>query len=121
MLIDADSQRAYVAYEDNARLVVLNLSTMKEISLAQVGDTPNVLVLDKTLSRLYVTCESGIVSILFGLRDSLSKPENIYALSVHTITVNQQTHEVYLPLENIGNQPVLQILMVSNVGSEHAP
>jgi YVTN family beta-propeller protein len=121
LLIDAEHQRVYVACEDNAKVMALDLSTLKKISSAQVGDTPDVLALDKKLQRLYVASEGGIVSIFSVKGDSLTKLEDIYAPSAHTIAVNQQTHEVYLPLENIGNQPVLRIMAASNLGSDHAP
>jgi hypothetical protein len=30
--------------------------------------------------------------------------------SVHTVALNPQTHQVYLPLEKVGDRPVLRIL-----------
>ncbi len=120
LLVDAEHQRVYVACEDNAKLMVLNLSTMREMGSAQVGESPDVLALDRTLQRLYVASEGGIVSIFSVREDALTKLEDVFAPSAHTIAVNQKTHEVYLPLENVGNQPVLRIMAASNLGSDHA-
>jgi YVTN family beta-propeller protein len=120
LLIDAEHQRVYVACEDNAKLIVLNLSDLKEIDSARVGDNPDVLALDRTLQRLYVASESGIVSIFSVQKDSLVKLEDIFAPSAHTIAVDRQTHEVYLPLENVGGHPVLRIMAASNSGTNHA-
>jgi YVTN family beta-propeller protein len=120
LLIDAEHQRGYVACEDNAKLVVLNLAVMQEIGSAQVGENPDVLALDRTLQRLYVASEGGIVSIFSVREGALTKLEDVFAPSAHTIAVNQKTHEVYLPLENVGNQPVLRIMAASNLGANHA-
>ena len=121
LLMDAENQRVYVACEDNAKLVVLNLSTMKKIAAAQVGNSPDVIALDQKLRRLYVASESGIVSI-FSVESvgSLTRLEDVFAPSAHTIAVNQQTHEVYLPLENIEHQPVLRIMAASVLPSGRA-
>jgi YVTN family beta-propeller protein len=119
LLIDAEHQRGYVACEDNAKLVVLNLSTLKTVGSASVGDNPDVLALDQKLQRLYVASESGIVSIFSVQGGALTKLEDVFAPSAHTIAVNPQTHEVYLPLEKVGNQPVLRIMAASNLGSDH--
>ncbi len=29
---------------------------------------------------------------------------------MHTIAVNEETHEIYLPLTRVGNRPVLRIM-----------
>ncbi len=111
LLIDGDRLRGYVACEGNARVAVIQFPTMQVISTQSVGDSPDVLALDRGLHRLFVASESGIVSIFATQGDALVKLEDVFADRGHTIAVNQQTHEVYLPLEKVGNQPILRIFV----------
>jgi YVTN family beta-propeller protein len=114
LLIDVDQHRAYVACEGNARVAVVKLPMMQVTSTQSVGDSPDVLALDRGLHRLYVASESGIVSIFSAQGKTLVKLEDVFAAKAHTIAVNQQTHEVYLPLEQTDNQPVLRILVAKH-------
>jgi DNA-binding beta-propeller fold protein YncE len=76
-----------------------------------VGNGPDVLAFDPILHHLYVASESGILSIFDQQNDQMAKLEDIRVdPSAHTIAVNPQNHQVYLPLENVGDRPVLRIL-----------
>lgn len=110
LLLDSDHRLAYVACEHNATLAVVNLSNMKVLGTQSVGNDPDVLALDPKLQRLYVASESGTVSIFSTKANTLTKLEDVFAPSAHTIAVNSQTHDIYLPLENIGNRPVLRVM-----------
>lgn len=111
LLIDAANHLAFTACEDNAKLVTFSLKTMQVRSTHSVGDSPDVLAIDQNLHRLYVASESGVVSVFQEQGETLIKLEDILADSrAHSIAVDSQTHNVYLPLERVGNQPVLRIL-----------
>lgn len=112
LLIDAAHRLAFTACEENAKLVVVSLKTMQVLSTEEVGDSPDVLALDPSWHRLYVASESGVVSIFEEQGQTLVKLEDVLVdKTAHSIAVNPQTHSVYLPLECVGNHPVLRILM----------
>ena len=49
--------------EENHSLAMVDLSTLKVLSTYQVGEDPDVLAYDSGLKRLYVSAESGTVTI----------------------------------------------------------
>lgn len=73
---------------------------------------PDVLAFDTTLHRLYVSAESGNITI-FDERDrGLQKVfEGFFAVNAHTVAVDSRTHRVYWPLQNVNGKPVLRITM----------
>ena len=108
--LDSEHRLAFVACEDNSKLVVFDLQTKKATATLSVGADPDVLALDATLHRLYVSAESGIITI-FDERDrSLEKiGEGFFAPNAHSVAVDPGTHRVYFPLQNINGKPVLRI------------
>src|SRR6266545_7246269 len=65
--IDSEHRLAFVACEENAKLAVFDLDAKKMTAIHSVGADPDVLAFDKGFSRLYVSAESGIITI-FGER-----------------------------------------------------
>jgi len=63
LLIDPTRQLAYVACEDNARLVTVSLASKAMIDSQAVGSGPDVLAFDPGLKRLYVAAESGPLTV----------------------------------------------------------
>ena len=76
-----------------------------------VGDTPDVLAVDPGLHRLYVAAESGVLAI-FATQDKTLTPlaQGFLADAAHTIAVDPITHQLYLPLETVNEQPILRIM-----------
>jgi len=110
LLIDAPHRLAFVACEGNARLLVFDLTALRVTESHSVGDDPDVLAFDPGLQRLYVAAESGVVTV-FQRRERALQPLGEYrAPAAHSVSVDPATHRVYLPLENVGGRPVLQIL-----------
>ena len=107
--IDAPARRAYVACEDNAALVWVDLRTMRVVERATVGTDPDVLALDPARRRLYVAAESGAISI-FATGPHLRRvAQGFFAPAAHSVAVDPQTHDLYIPLENEGGQPRLVV------------
>ena len=52
-----------MAGEENHKLVVVDLTTMRVLATHSVGEDPDVLALDPGLKRLYVSAESGHVTV----------------------------------------------------------
>lgn len=105
---------AYVTGEDNASLVVVDLASKKVIQHFKVGREPDVLAIDGGLGLLYVSSESGIVSIFRIHGDGLSKScqGHLWA-HAHTVSVDEKTHDVYFPLQNVNGFPTLKIMRPS--------
>lgn len=115
LLIDSEHRLAFAACEENAKLVLFDLKAKKATATLSVGADPDVLAFDAGLHRLYVSAESGIISI-FDERDrGLQKVgEGFFAAGAHTVAVDQRTHRVYWPLQNVNGKPVLRIAIPSD-------
>jgi DNA-binding beta-propeller fold protein YncE len=134
---DPSSGRLYIAHMNADRLVVfdtskrqvvanldgfkrvhgvtmVDLRTMKVLSTYQVGEDPDVLAYDSGLKRLYVSAESGTVTVFQSHEKSLSLLGSLEMPHAHTVSVDPKTHLVYFPLENIDGHPVLRIMQPIN-------
>lgn len=116
IVLDPAHGIAFVAGEGNARLAVVDLATMKVLSTQSVGDDPDVLAFDPAWRRLYVSAESGTVSIFTehlgaGNHVTLHHDGDLQMPHAHTVSVDPRTHLVYFPLENVNGKPLLRIMV----------
>ncbi len=110
LLIDSEHRLAFVACEENAKLAVFDLEAKKMTAIHSVGADPDVLALDSGFGRLYVSAESGIVTIFDEHGRSLERVgEGFFAANAHSVAVDSRTHRVYFPLQNVGGKSVLRI------------
>ena len=111
LLIPPSGDLAFAACEDDARLLVVDLQSFQVKQVVTTGDGPDVLAFDPGLQRLYVATESGTVSV-FQLRDGvLTRLEDVaVGARAHSVSVNPENHEVYLPLPDVEGHPVLRIM-----------
>jgi len=108
LLVDAPRRLAFVACDGNAKLLTLDLRTMKVTGTASIGRSPDVLAFDTTLRRLYVSAESGDVAVFAEHRRGLTELAQAFlAPEAHTVAVDSSTHLVYFPLQS---GPKLQIM-----------
>ena len=118
LLIDAEPRLAFAACEDNSKLVVFDLQAKKSTALLSVGADPDVLAFDAALHRLYVSAESGIVTVFAEHDRGLEKiGEGSFAPNAHSVAVDPNTHRVYFPLQNINGKPVLRIAVPTDTGN----
>lgn len=111
LLIDARARLAFVACDGNARLLVVDLRSMRVLSVHTVGRYPDVLTFDPALRRLYVASESGVVSIFELEAPRLRLLGRKYlAFEAHSVAVDPITHRVYFPLQDINGRGVLRIM-----------
>jgi hypothetical protein len=110
MAIDAARRLAFVANERDAKVLIVDLRTMKVTATAPVGDDPDVLAFDPDWRRLYVASESGIVSVFTEAGTGLVHEGDVQIPHAHTVAVDPRTHLVYLPLQDIAGSPVLRIM-----------
>ncbi len=107
--LDLADRIAFVAGEENHSLGVFDLKAGKLLSVHPVGDDPDVLAFDAGLKRLYVSAESGTVSV-FAWKNGLRLLGQFDMPHAHTVAVDPSTHLVYFPLENVGGRPLMRIM-----------
>jgi YVTN family beta-propeller protein len=109
LLIDGKNGLAFAACEGNAKVAVFDLAKKKQIAVETVGDGPDVLAFDENLGRLYVSSESGVLTI-FDERDGklVRVSSEFFSKNAHTVAVDSASNQVFFPLQNAGGRPVLR-------------
>ena len=97
--------------EGDARLLVVDLRTMRCDGDASDGDDPDVLARDPVGGD----CTSGAKPALCRASGvdgaTLASARRVpRAARAQSVSVDPATHRVYVPLENVGGHPVLRIL-----------
>jgi len=117
LLIDSTHGLAFVSCGGPApKLVSFDLKAKKQTGLYPIGARPDVLAFDGDLGRLYVSSESGTVSVFDEEDGKLKKVGEAYlAPDAHSVAVDQKTHLVYFPLENLNGRPLLRIMKPSDI------
>ena len=111
LLIEPQQRKAFIACEDNHKLLVLDLDTRGVTASFDVGEDPDVLAYDPTDGYLYVAAESGIVSVFRATGGQVSKlGETLLGPNAHVVAVDPGTHKSYFPLKNLGGRTVLRIM-----------
>jgi len=115
LLIDPNSNLAFIGCDGNAKLTVMDLRNFQEVGTADVGKDPDVLSFDSNLGYLYVASEAGIVSV-FRVRDRKIEKIGDYPVgnNAHSVTADSRTHFVYFPLRKEGKGPTLRIMKPAN-------
>jgi YVTN family beta-propeller protein len=119
LLIEPHERRAFIACEDNHRLLVLDLDKRKVMATFEVGEDPDVLAYDPGLHYVYVAAESGSVSVFKTEPGQVSKVGDVQVgPNAHVVAVDPGDHKSYFPLKNWGGQTALRIM---SPGSEIGP
>jgi DNA-binding beta-propeller fold protein YncE len=108
--LDTAGRLAFIAGEENHSIAVFDLDSRKLLSVHQVGDDPDVLAFDPGLKRLYVSAESGTVTVFQLSGHELKQLAQFNMPHAHTVSVDPGTHLVYFPLENVAGHPLLRIM-----------
>jgi len=109
--LDVSARLAFIAGEDNNKIAVFDLSSMRVLGTYAVGRGPDVLAFDPGAKILYVAAESGQVTLFQESGNTLVLKGRIKMPHAHTISVDPQTHLAYFPLQNLNGRPVLRIMM----------
>ncbi|WP_284984009.1 YncE family protein [Arthrobacter sp. efr-133-TYG-118] len=111
LYVDGANKLAFIACEDNAKLLVLDLQSKQVTARFDTGAAPDVLAFDEGLHRLYVASESGVVTV-FDEQDRglVLKASGKLAENAHTVAVDQGTHRVYFPLQDVNGHAVLRVM-----------
>ena len=83
---------------------------MAVVGSYKVGSQPDVLAFDPAWQQLYVSSESGKVSVFSERAGKLIPEGELNIPHAHTVSVDPRTHIVYLPLESVRGRPVLRIM-----------
>jgi hypothetical protein len=114
MTIDTDQHIAFIACidADPPSLYRVDLQTLHPFPELPwpLPLKPDMLVLDHPLHLLYVACGSGIALFKENGRSFQPLGSYSYGVNTHSIAVNEETHEIYLPLVRVGGRPVLRIM-----------
>lgn len=117
LALDAAHRMAFVACDENAKLLVVDLDDWKVLATFPVGDDPDVLAFDTGLGRLYVASESGVVSVFEERGKTLTTLGSAFlAIEAHTVAVDPMTHRVYFALENAGGKAVIRVMAPEPIG-----
>jgi DNA-binding beta-propeller fold protein YncE len=110
LLIEAKLRLAFIACEDNDKLLVLDLQSGQIKDTFDVGDGPDVLAYDGSIGLLYVASESGTVSLFRVEPSRVTKiGEGRLAPDAHVVGVDPATHLAYFPIKNLSGHPVLRM------------
>lgn len=114
VVLDPQRRLAFVAGTQNATVAVVELNTMRVTHTYPVAQDPDVLAFDPVWRRLYVSSESGGVTVLTEVDSAggvgLRHNGDLMMPHAHTVSVDPRTHLVYFPLENVDGRPVLRIM-----------
>jgi YVTN family beta-propeller protein len=83
--LDVAERLAFVAGEENHKLAVVDLTTMKVLATHSVGKDPDVLAFDPGLKRLYVSAESGNVTVFREQGKTLVSEGEVHAPCSHSL------------------------------------
>jgi DNA-binding beta-propeller fold protein YncE len=108
--LDVAARLAFVAGEDNSKLAVVDLTNMQALATYPVGKDPDVLAFDPGLKRLYVSAESGNVTVFRENGKALVTEGTLSMPHAHTVCVDPNTHLVYFPLQSVDGHPLLRIM-----------
>ncbi|OUS97646.1 YncE family protein [Rhodococcus sp. NCIMB 12038] len=99
LALDSVARLAFVACEDNATLITVDLDGWQPTGAASVGAGPDVLAYDQGAHRLYVAAESGNLTV-FDQQDRrlAGIGSGRLADNAHVVTVDPGTHHSYFPV-----------------------
>jgi DNA-binding beta-propeller fold protein YncE len=122
LLIDAPARLAFVACDDNAKLLLVDLTDMHVLSVHDVGRAPDVLAFDSGLRRLYVASERGVVAVFeLNGKDLRLLGQKLLAHEAHSVAVDPATHLVYFPLQDVRGRGVLRVMSPTNASRAAPP
>jgi DNA-binding beta-propeller fold protein YncE len=111
LLIVPEPRLALIACEGNARLLVLDMRSMKVVSAFDVGGDPDVVAFDPASRTVYVAGEAGVVSMFSVDASRVSKiGDGHVGPNAHVVEVDGATHRSYFPLKDVDGHPVLRIM-----------
>ncbi|QYB02646.1 YncE family protein [Rhodococcus sp. USK10] len=99
LALDPVARLAFVACENNATLITVDLNGWQPTGAASVGAGPDVLAYDQGAHRLYVAAESGTLTVFDQQDRHLAEIGSGHlADNAHVVMVDPGTHRSYYPV-----------------------
>ena len=104
LALDPAGRLAFIACDENNRLLTLDLATWRVTGDQPVGSGPDVLAYDPGAHRLYVAAESGQLTVLDQHQRTLSVAGSArLADGAHIVALDPATHRSYYPVPDNGS------------------
>ena len=117
MTLDPEHHRAFLSCEGNNMMTVFDLDKHEPIAYLPMADGPDVIKFDPGLSRIYVACYGGAISVFHE-----DDPQHYRKLedfkvqhAVHSLAVDAETHRVYTPEQEQNGKPVARMIVYEAV------
>lgn len=117
MTLDPEHHRAFLSCEENNLMTVFDLDKHEPIVYLDMAGGPDVIKFDPGLSRIYVACYSGAISVF-----RQDDPQHYRKLedfkvqhAVHSLAVDPETHRVYTPEQEENGKPVARMIVYEAV------
>lgn len=118
LAIDESQHVSFVACVNSNNLAIVDLQTMKPIGnlndpQRRIGIKADIVVLDRSLHVLFVGCQNAISvfdesraasGVLHKFGDYI-----VSSNSSHSIAVDASTHNIYVPLTDVGSRPAMRV------------
>jgi len=117
MALDPEHRRAFLACEGNELMTVFDLEKHQAIAFLPLAKGPDVVKFDSGLKRIYVACYSGAISVFQeDDPDHFRKLEDFpVQKKVHSLAVDEQTHRVYTPEQEVDGRPASRMTIYEAV------
>lgn len=117
MTLDPDHHRAFLSCEGNDLMTVFDLDKHQSIAFLPMASGPDVIKFDPGLSRIYVACYSGAISILHQDDPSHYRKLEDFTVqhAVHSLAVDPETHRVYTPEQEENGKPAARMIVYEAV------
>jgi DNA-binding beta-propeller fold protein YncE len=117
MALDNVNHRAFLSCEGNDTLVVFDLEKHAAIAHLPMAGGADVVAFDPGLSRIYVACGSGAISVFQqDDADHYRKLQDFPVQTrVHSLAVDRETHRVYAPEEQENGKPMARMIVYEAV------
>jgi DNA-binding beta-propeller fold protein YncE len=122
MAVDSEHHRAFLLCSGNRTFTVFALDTHKSIAHLPMPAGADVVKFDPGLSRIYVACSSGFISV-FEAKDAdhYQKLEDFpVEKMVHSVAVDLATHRLYAPEQEEQGRPVARMVVYEAVVSDRS-
>jgi DNA-binding beta-propeller fold protein YncE len=111
LAVDSRQHVAFVACEDNATFLVVNLSTKATLATFPIAADPDGVAYDQALGRVYVAHDDGSVAVFARQRCGFAKvAQDVLEDAAHTVAVDPFTHAVYFPIEHLNGHDVVRVV-----------
>ena len=112
--LDTEQHIAFIACVDETPPAMIRVDTQKLAVISEqpwpLEIKPDIITLDTQLHMVFVGCGVGLAVFQEEGRNLKSLGYYTYGINMHTVAVNEVTHEMYLPLTRVGNRPELRIM-----------